>query len=222
LLYDWDWSAAESGFRRALTLNPNYSTALHWHAESMAFRGRIEEALAQSHRALANDPLSPILHVLLGWTQYYARQYENAVQTLGQTLELDPDFVPAYLWLGLACARRSMFDEALETLSRAVELSERSPLPLALLAQIRAAAGHTAEAIELTDELARISERTYVPPYQMAACEAALGRPGPAVDRLRRAVERRDMWCLFLGIDPVWDDLRGDRRFVDLLEQVGV
>jgi serine/threonine-protein kinase len=222
LLYDWDWSVAESGFQRALSLNPDYATARHWHAEFLAFRGRIDEALEESRRALANDPLSPILNVLLGWTQYYARRYEEAIQTLGQTLELDPDLVPAHLWLGLALARRSMHDEAIETLERAVELSERSPLPLAMLAQTRAAAGQVAEARQLLGELRRISEKIYVPPYHIAASHVASGEAGPAMDYLQRAVERRDMWCLFVAIDPVWDEIRAAPRFTELTRQIGL
>jgi serine/threonine-protein kinase len=222
LLSDWDWTAAENGFERALSINPDYATALHWHAEFLAFRGRIDEALEQSRRALANDPLSPILNVLLGWTQYYARQYDEAIETLSQTLELDPDLVPAQMWLGLACARRSMHDEAIETLERAVELSERSPLPLAMLAQTRAAAGQLAEATQIQAELGKISERIYVPPYHIAASHAAGGQTGQAIAYLRRAVERRDMWCLFLAIDPVWDEIRDDTRFAKLTGQIGL
>jgi len=222
LLYDWDWSAAESGFARALSINPDYATALHWHAEFLAFKGRIDEALEQSRRALANDPLSPILNVLLGWTQYYARDYDGAIHTLGQTLELAPDLVPAQMWLGLALARRSMYDEAIETLERAVELSDRSPLPLAMLAQTHAAAGQRSEADQLTGELSKMSERIYVPPYHIAASHAVGGQTGQAIAGLRRAVERRDMWCLFLGIDPVWDEIRHDARFSELVGQIGL
>jgi len=222
LLYDWDWSAAESGFQRALSLNPDYATARHWYAEFLAFRGRIDEALEESRTALANDPLSPILNVLVGWTQYYARRYEEATRTLGQTLELDPDLVPAHLWLGLACARRSMYEEAIETLERAVELSERSPLPLAMLAQTRAAAGQVVEARQLLGELKKLSEKIYVPPYHIAASHAASGEEGQAIDHLQRAVERRDMWCLFVGIDPVWDGVRGDARFAELTRRIGL
>jgi TolB-like protein/Tfp pilus assembly protein PilF len=222
LLYDWDWSAAESGFRRALALNPDYATARHWYAEFLAFRGRIDEALEESRRALANDPLSPILNVLVGWTQYYARRYEESTETLGQTLELDPDMVPALLWLGLACAGRSMYEEAIDSLERAVELSDRSPLPLALLAQTLAAAGRPPEAEKLLGELGRISEKVYVPPYHIAAILAAGGESAKAIRSLERAVERRDMWCLFMAVDPVWDGIRENPRFTELSHRIGL
>jgi TolB-like protein/Tfp pilus assembly protein PilF len=222
MLYDRDWDTAEGEFQRALSLKPDYATAHHWYAEYLAFAGRVDEALEESRKALAYDPLSPIIIVLRGWTQYYARQYADAIDSLRRALELDPEMIPAHFWLGLSYSRRSMHREAVRTLERAAELSERSPLTLSLLAQVRAAGGEVAEARMLLSELIRRAQTLYVAPYHLAASHATLGEREEAYDWLERALEHRDIWCLYLEIDPVWDELRSEDRFAEVLRRVGL
>src|SRR5205085_2467338 len=50
--YDWDWQNAEREYREAIRLDPNYATAHHWYAQFLCYRGRFDEALAESNRAL--------------------------------------------------------------------------------------------------------------------------------------------------------------------------
>jgi len=107
-LYDWDWSSADKEFQLAIELSPSYATAHQWHGSSLALTGRIEEAFVEEQRALELDPLSPIISWNLGWLFYEARQYDQAIEQQHKVLELDPNFIPAHRFLGLAYLQKSM------------------------------------------------------------------------------------------------------------------
>ena len=222
LLYDWDWSSAETGFQRALALNPDYATAHHWYAEQLALMGRTDEATDIARRVLAFDPLSLIINTLMGWVHYYAHDFDKAATKLEEVLELEPDFVPAHLWLGLARQQIGKLDAAMESLQRAIDLSGGNPLMWSALGRTYAAAGKTGEVQAVLDLLDEQSDRTYVPPYHIAAIHSAAGHVDEAFAWLNTARERHDHWLLFLKVDPTWDDWRSDARLVDLMHQVGL
>jgi len=112
LYYDWDWDESEREFQRALELNPNYATAHHWYHEHLTAMGRFEEQIAEILHAEELDPLSLIINTDVGWGLYYARKYEQAIEQLRRTLELDSNFAVAHLMLGMAHAQQDRLDEA--------------------------------------------------------------------------------------------------------------
>jgi serine/threonine-protein kinase len=116
--YDWDWTAAEAEFRRALTLNPNYATAHHWYAVYLTAMKRFEEARAAITRAQALDPTSLIINTDLGFVLYYSRQYDAAIKQLQMVIEMNPQFALARLWLGRAYQQTRRYDEAIAEFRR--------------------------------------------------------------------------------------------------------
>ena len=118
--YDFDWPGAEREFRRALELNPNYATAHQWYAGSyLALLERSTEAVAEMNKALALDPMSPVINVGLGRCYYCARQYDLAIEQYNKTLEIDPSYPSAHLFLGRAYAQAGWYDRALAELGKA-------------------------------------------------------------------------------------------------------
>ena len=222
LLYDWDWQQAGDEFARTFQLNPGYATAHHWFAEYLAFLGRHDEATDQARTALALDPLSLIINVLLGWTFYYARRYDKAIEQLQETLKLDSSFAPAQLWLGLAYERVGDLDRAEEALRQAVASSSRSPLTLAALGRLHAVRGERGEALAILEELMLMAETRYVPSYHIAAIHARGQEDELTLDWLERARQERTNWMVFLNIDPAWDHLRDEPRFRALVQEVGL
>src|SRR5262245_7303336 len=79
MLYEWNWLAAESEFKRAIDLKPSYETAHHWYAQYLTAMGRHEEAIAEIKRALELNPLPVIIHRDVGWHYYYAGKYDLAI-----------------------------------------------------------------------------------------------------------------------------------------------
>jgi tetratricopeptide (TPR) repeat protein len=171
---------------------------------------------------LVLDPLSPIILTLVGWVHYYERDYESAIAVLESVLSLDQDFVPARLWLGLSHERQGSPDVAVTVLQRAVEVEGDNPSLLSALGRVLAVSGDSPGAIELLQRLRERAAKRHVPAYHIAALQAALGDDDEAFRSLEEAQRQRDLWLLFLRIDHVWDALREDSRFLEMVRRVGL
>jgi serine/threonine-protein kinase len=222
MFYEWDWTCAETSFRHAIDLNPNYPTGLHWYAEYLVLMGRGDEAIEQSKKAEKSDPLSLIINTLLGWAPHYDRRYDEAIEQYHRTMEMDANFVPAHFFLGLTYVQKSMFEEAIAEFQQAASLFGNSALFVVVQGYAYAAAGSQKEAHMVLDELDRMAGRECIQPYYTAAVHYALGNDDRAFEWLDRACDARDTWAAFLKVDPIWDQLRSDERFIALLERVGL
>jgi TolB-like protein/DNA-binding winged helix-turn-helix (wHTH) protein/Flp pilus assembly protein TadD len=113
-LYEWNWTAAETGFKRAIELNPNYETAHHWYGIFLSSMGRHEEALVEVKRAQELDPFSISINQDISRAYYHARQYDKAIEQGLKTLELHPNYIPINSWLDMAYAQKGEYDKAVE------------------------------------------------------------------------------------------------------------
>jgi serine/threonine-protein kinase len=218
----WDWDSAEAQYRRALELNPNYATAHQWYAEYLAHTGRFDEAFREMNKARELDPLSSIINTELGWIHYAAREYDRAIEQYRSVIDLDPDFALAHWRLGEAFKQTGMYEEAIGEIQEAVRLSGRSPRMMARLGHAYAIAGRKQEALEALHELNEVSEQQYVSPYEIAIIYAGLGEKELVFEWLERAYEDRSSWLTFLKVEPSFDKLHSDPRFVDLVKRVGL
>jgi serine/threonine-protein kinase len=221
LLYDWDWPAAEACFRRAIELNPNYATAHDGFGFYCKVMGRYEEAIAACTRALELDPLSLFITTSVGWAHYFARDFERAIEFGRKTLEMDPDFGVAYWNIGLAYEALGRYEDAIDAFSRAARTG-RGITFMAHLGRARALAGRSVEAQMMLDDMREQSARRYVPAYYFAIVHLGLGEMDQAFEQLERAYEERSGFLAFLGVEPMFDAVRGDARFDDLLRRVGI
>jgi TolB-like protein len=113
-LYDFDFSQAAREFQRAIELNPNYATAHQWYGNiTLAALGRFDDAIVEGKRAVELDPLSLINNADLGNTYFLARRYDEAIEQVHKTLEMDPGFYSAYLTLGQALEMKGARDAAI-------------------------------------------------------------------------------------------------------------
>ena len=221
-VYDWDQAAAEREFKRAIELNPNYATARHWYAISyLSALGRHREALAEIKRAQELDPLSLIINSAVAWVFYFAREHDRAIEQYRKTLELDPHFSVARTKLAWAYEQKSMYREAIAELREAIRVSG-GRVGTASLGHTLAASGREEETRQVLDELKERAEWDHVPPYNIALIYVALGENDQAIEWLRKARAERSSWLVWLGVDPRFDRLHGDERFVDLLPSAGL
>ncbi len=112
--YDWDWEGAETAFRRAISLNPNYPDARAYFSQFLYITGRPEEGKVQIERALELDPLSSLFQALYGMDLLYAHRYDDAVATLRNALKIAPDDPVVRSTLRTALHMKGMYKEALE------------------------------------------------------------------------------------------------------------
>jgi TolB-like protein/Flp pilus assembly protein TadD len=221
LLFELDWSAAESGLKRAIELNPSYPVAHQWYALLLSSLGRHDEAIAEAKRAHELDPLSLQSDAQVGLHYYFARQYDQAIQRLHQTLELDPNFPPAHYWLGIAYLEKGASQEALEALQTAVRLSGSSGLFEPDLARAYGLTGKRDAARRILGELQELSRKKYVPADSIAIIYIGLGDKNRALEWLEKAREESCAGSiLLLKVAPWLDPLRSDPRFQDLLRRM--
>jgi serine/threonine protein kinase/Tfp pilus assembly protein PilF len=221
-LHDWQWEEAEREFTRSLALNPAYPTANHWYAEYVMTMGRHAEAIARMKESQQLDPLSLIISVAIGWAHYMGRRYQEAMEQLQRTVELEPHYPATYWILGLLLRKMGRYEQAIAEGEKGVTLSGGSPLVRAALAQSLAAAGRRKQAMEILDELVGLAKQRYVSPYFFAGIHAGLGEDDHAIKYLERAYEEHSHWLIYLHIDPGMDGLRSDPHFQDLLRRVGL
>ena len=220
--YDHDWAGARAEFEEAVRLNPKYATAHQWYGILLSVLGRPDEALAEINRAIELDPLSLIINTDKGRILYYAHRYDEAITQLQEALRLDADFGTAHNILGWCYAEKGMYDQAVAEVQKARDLGVPGGGTLSRMAYAYARAGKRAEAQKLLAELEQVAEQSYVSSYSFAAAYAGLGEREKAFVMLQRGLEEKASGMSFIKIDPVFDPLRPDPRFAELVRRMGL
>jgi TolB-like protein/DNA-binding winged helix-turn-helix (wHTH) protein/Tfp pilus assembly protein PilF len=223
-LLSWDFSDAEHNFKRALELNPSYVNAHHWYSHYLVAMGRMDESLAETKRGILFDPLELSIQVHLGWHYYYARNYDQAIASIDEALKRGPNRprpLPHSV-LGMVYEQKEMYDEAIVNFRDAIGQSGGFPVYVAQLAHAQAASGNRAEALRIVEELKRLPRDKYVPPDEIAAVFAALRQKETAFEWLEQAYQVHSASLVNLKVDPRFDSLRSDQRFLDLVRRIGL
>ena len=215
-------AGAEREFRRAIELNDKYATAHFWYGEYLMARGRFDDSSREINRAVELDSTSPSLNTAAGYRAYFAGDYNESIRLLQKALAAEPRFVPAHVHLGRAYEQKQMFGDAIAEFKQALQLSEGDSNELAALGHAYAASKQPAEARKIAESLKERSRQTYVEPIWIALVYAALGDKDAAFDWLHKAYEDRSVWLVYLKVDPMFQPLRADPRFQDLVERVGL
>jgi DNA-binding winged helix-turn-helix (wHTH) protein/TolB-like protein/Tfp pilus assembly protein PilF len=220
--YDWDWSAAETEFKRAIELGPNYPTAHQLYASYLIVMGRHPEALSEIKQAHSLDPLSLPINVQVARILYFSREYDEAIEQCRKTLEIDPNFGGAHLFLGRSYKEKRMYQEALTELEKARRLLGGSAEVLALIGYTYAVSGSRVEAQNVLVELQGLSKQRYVSPYHIAMVHAGLGERDAAFLWLDKAYSDREGRLTILKFAPEFDSLHSDPRYAELVRRIGL
>ena len=220
--YDWDWPAAGRHFDQALALNPTYTIAHYFYPFYLSSSGRSQEALGVAKSALDLDPASPSASHNLAVQFYFARQFNQAIEQCHKTLEMDPNFVVAYQVLGEAYLAEGMNREAVPVLEKYSALSQGGADSLALLGYSHARLEERTHALRMLQELTAASKKSFVPAFFFALVYAGLEDKDQAFTWLERAYNERYTRFAYLKLEALWDPLRSDQRFSDLVRRVGI
>ncbi|MFL6212054.1 MAG: tetratricopeptide repeat protein [Pyrinomonadaceae bacterium] len=218
--YDWDWNAAENQCRRALELNPNSADAHMFYAHLLSNTGHHAEALAEIKRARELDPLSSRNTALEGQFLLHAGQTDEALARLQKTFDLEPNFWLAHLFAASAYIEKGMYAEAVAEARQARELSGVSTHPIAFEGYALAKSDKRAEAKRLLAKLLKLSTERYVSPSNIALIYNGLGERDEALAWLERGFEQREPKMVFLKVEPKWNNLRSEPRFIDLMKRM--
>ncbi|MEE9229232.1 MAG: tetratricopeptide repeat protein, partial [Acidobacteriota bacterium] len=221
LFYDYDWSAAEKEFKRALELNPGESDAHAGYAWCLFSKGRTAEAVVQVERGLELDPLSVVVNFSVGLALHFNQQYDQAVEQLQKAVELHPNNMLSRGALGMVLEQKGKWHEAISQFEMAREVSNDNPWALAYLGHAFGASGQEEKASGILRELEQLSTQRYVSGYDIALVHAGMGNKQEALAWLERAYKDRSDWIVWLKVDPRFDPLRGDPQFQKLIQRVG-
>jgi len=220
---DWDWTGAEREFKRAITLDAQYATAHHWYAMScLAPLGRLDEAVEEMRVAQAHDPVSPIIGRDIAMIYYYKRDFETALEQCDHTIEQHPHFSATYWTLGLVQEQMGDFDESAAAFQRAIQLAPRSPRMHGALSRTLAISGDQKEARRILKELVELAGKRYVSPFELASIHFALEEMDKGFTWLEKAIQDRCFELISIRVDPRFDALKRDSRFIALFDQLGL
>jgi serine/threonine-protein kinase len=220
--YDWDWTGAESEYRRAIELNPNYETAHQWYAEYLSGMGRHQEAITEIRRAREINPFSLIINAVEVSVLCIAREYDQGISQGQKALEMDPHFAEVYGYLKRCYDQKGMYKEAIAARQMRRKLAGLDAEETAALREAAAATSARAYWQKMLEQEAGESKRELSAAFEMAEIFAQLGEKDQAFARLERAYEERSVMMMYLKSAPNLDPLRSDPRFADLLRRVGL
>jgi len=220
--FDWDWAAAEEEAKRAIDLNPNLAMAHVAYAHLLADLRRHDEAVAAAAQARRLDPVSLIINAIEGSVLYFAGRDELARARIEKTIELDPNFWIAHLFLGKVFLETGNYGEAIAEFSKAKEFSHGNSEAISMLGYAWAVTGEPAKARAVLAELKALAVQRYIPPNSFAVVHLGLGEHDETFAWLEKAYVDRDVRLSFLNVDRKWNSLRADPRFLALLKRIGL
>jgi TolB-like protein/Tfp pilus assembly protein PilF len=220
MFYDLDWTTAEREYKRGLELNPNYELNYELYSYLLLSMRRFDEAIRMAQRGFEVAPLSALLSDDLAAAYYVSRRYDEAVNQYKKSLEIDSNRFGGVIGLGTIYVAKGMNDEAIKLFEKGITIGGRESGVLAKMGHAFAVSNRPAEARKILSELDEMARTSYVSPYDRAIIYVGLGDKDKALEQLNRAYEDRAGWIIYLNIEPLFDPIRSDPRFVELVSRM--
>jgi serine/threonine-protein kinase len=219
--FDWDFDRAESDFRQALERDSWYATGHQQYAMACLIpQSRFDDAFEQLRRARQLDPLSLPIHTSLGLAFFFSRQYQAAAVEFARVLEVEGAFVRLHMFLGQVHEARGDLDAALLEMLQAVNLAEGAPAVTAALGRTYALLGEEKHARSFLVRLHKTAQKRHVSSTLLAQIHIGLGDHALAIHCLEEAWRQKSADLIWLGVHPLYDPLRKEPRFHELLKKL--
>jgi len=219
-VYRWDWDAAEREFKTALSLSQGEADNRLPYALFLICMGRLDEARTFIDETLARDPLSPRAVVWEGWVHFYSNDLEGAQRWAERALQLNANYLATHWLFGRIHLQRGELDQATQEMQRTADLSGRAPVVVGTLGFVLARDGKLDQAMELLEEPTLQTKEGEPVQYASALVYTGAGDHEKALAALEEAFDHHATPLTYLGIDPIWDDLRSEPRFQTLLDKM--
>jgi len=206
-----DWAAAERELKRAMELNRNYPQAYGWNGARLMMLGKYHESLVSIQRGIEIDPTSNGINFYYGVCLAVSGKRDEAIQQFKKIAEMDPTFPWAHSFLSRIYVWNGDHAAAVEERAKAQELDGK-PESARLLRESFASGGW--------DDFLRESARQGAEVGSVASLGTVDGADKEStIKKLEDRAARGDFWLFLIKTDPLFDPLRGDPRFQELLKR---
>jgi TolB-like protein/Tfp pilus assembly protein PilF len=216
--FDRDYTGAENEFRRAINLKPNYATAHQWYSFLLSTQKRHNEAIAVMRHAEELEPRSAVIANAVANVLFYARSYDESIAQVKRSLEIDPSSVGAHAILRWNYEMLNLPDDALSVYEKEVAFAGDTPTSRAKRAHVLAATGKKEEAQKILTELIKTNQIEHITPYEIAVIYSLLNDRNKSLEWLKTAKQQHAVGFSLVNVDPLLDNVRGDKRFESLLQ----
>jgi len=219
--YDWDFTGAETEYKRALELSPSDAKLHASYGFFLCRMGRSQQAVSEARRALELDPASLVVSANLGTVLHYSPRYDEAMVRYKQILESFPERYGSRYQLARLYVAEGKYEDAARQVKQLENTYGSTDMLKSFVAVAYAFEGKKSEAMAILDELKNKQKREFVRPYLIAEIYIGLGEKQQALDWLEKAYEERDDWVVWFKCDPIPDGLRSEPRFQELMRRIG-
>lgn len=216
MFHYWDWAGAETSFQRATELAPNDAKSHHWYGVYFSITGQIEKALAEMEKAHELDPTSLAIMSDIGQLYYFAREYDRADSQLEEVLDIDPTFLNANAYRYRVNLVKGDKKGILEKYTKAALLTPDEVNEVSRIAS----SGESDWNIKYDLKRLGCDKSDRIASLHCAENFVLLGEKNKALDHLEHSLKNRHFLIPFIKIDPIWDDIRGDKRFEKIASQI--
>jgi tetratricopeptide (TPR) repeat protein len=217
-IHEWDWDGAIAEYRDAIALDPNDANVRREYGKALTTIGQFEEAVNQLHLARRLDPLSIPNLLGLALVHFVRRDYDRAIEEGRKILEMDPNYANAIVLMADSLWLKGHFPQAAREYQKfyARWIVRGGSFP-----NLEEVYRQGAKDDCLRILIAELRKQDTLPVLQ-AQMHAYLGEKDEAFRCLERSVEHRDPGVTAVAINPWFDNLRSDRRFMQLLQRMNL
>jgi TolB-like protein/DNA-binding winged helix-turn-helix (wHTH) protein len=219
LCYDWNWAAAEKEFKRAIELKPNSVFAHEFYARELVILGRTDEGLAQLKQA--RDLQVNLSSDYPAWVSYLSHSYDNALKLAQEIIVVDPNNAWGHYQVALVYEQTGKPTEAIHEYLKFENLARADPQRIARLQAAFAKDGARGYWQRNLEDYRESAGSRYSPAVLAAGMCLRIGEKDRAFELLEKGFRQRDDLMINLNVDPVFDSIRTDPRFQDLVRRVG-
>jgi TolB-like protein/tetratricopeptide (TPR) repeat protein len=219
---EWNWRGAEAEFRKAVELQPNYAEAHHWAGLNYMTMGQFAAAEAEFRQAQVLDPLSLMITEGLAENYYYARRYDDSINTVNN---MPHDGTIGWVVRANSLVMKGKYAEMIKSMPAAIAAED--PTRVRLTAVGLTLSGDRSAGMKIFAELERNQQHVdtlygVTSPTDLGMGYAAIGENERALFWLEKAYEEHDPPLAEIKVSPFVDGLRSDARFQELLRKSGI
>lgn len=218
---DWNYAESEQAFKKGISINSNNSRARAYYSHVLSILNRREEALEQIKVAIALDPFNALYQALYGMVLNFADEYDQAIEVLTNALKTSPDDPLLLSTLRTTYHMKGLHREALDIWKKSY-IASKDLNAVEAIARGEQNGGYEGALENLANYLIARSDSVFVTPWRLGTIYVRAGMENEAIDWLEKAYYAHDSNMPYIGVDPIFDRLKDNPRFIDLLKRMNL